>query len=236
MFADSRHFSLSSHAQLIFLSNRLCLTLDVFPPVENSTKQNFLFKHNPGLLKWSLPLKVAVWSSQWCHLPSWGVFHGPWSQSAQNKDIFLLLFFTCRVMIIWKWTGLKTLGLEMLPAFNCFHHIWLISWNQTGWMHQMILALLLVCLSTWKKCITWELPVKFSLGQNEDCSLRDNTADSSEKWLQRDRGKGQYICDFREGKVHAIKHMFFQKVSALLVRPPVSHNEQSSLWRILMLF
>ena len=174
MFADSRHLSLSSHVQLIFLSNRLCVTLDAFPPAENSTKQNFLFKHNPGLLKWSLPLTVAVWFSQWCHLPSWGVFHAPWSQSTQNKDIFLLLFFTCRVMIIWQWTGLKTLGLEMLPAFNCFYHIWLISWNQIGWMHQMILALLLVCLSTWKKCTTWELLVKFSLGQNEDCSLRQH--------------------------------------------------------------
>ena len=223
MFADSRPVSLSSHAQLIFLSNRLCLTLDVFPPVENSTKQNFLFKHNPGLLKWSLPLKVAVWSSQWCHLPSWGVFHGPWSQSAQNKDIFLLLFFTCRVMIIWKWAGLKTLGLEMLLAFNCFHHIWLISWNQTGWMHQMILALLLVCLSTWKKCITWELPVKFSLGQNEDCSLRDSPSDSPESLLQRGSGARSMYKILVKEEFSTIKHSFYK--GFLLVRRSWCHHE-----------
>ena len=82
---------------------------------------------------------------------SLGVFQGPWSQTAQNKDSFLLLFFTCRVMIIWKWAGLRTLGLDMLPAFNCFCHIWLISWNQIVWVPQMILALLLVRLSTLKK-------------------------------------------------------------------------------------
>ena len=26
-------------------------------------------------------------------------------------------------------------------------------------------------------------------------------------------GKGQYICDFGEERIHAVKHMFFQKVS-----------------------
>ena len=35
-----------------------------------------------------------------------------------------------------------------------------------------------------------ELQVKFYLGQNEDCSLRDSTSDSS---LQREVGEGQYI-------------------------------------------
>ena len=36
----------------------------------------------------------------------------------------------------------------------------------------------------------WELWVKFYLGQNEYCSLGDNTSDSSEKLLQRGRGGG----------------------------------------------
>ena len=52
--------------------------------------------------------------------------------------------------------------------------------------------------------------------QNKDCSTVDSTSDSSEKLLQRGRKKGQYICDFGEGRVHSIKHIFFQKLSASL--------------------
>ena len=55
----------------------------------------------------------------------------------------------------------------------------------------------------------WELQVKLYLGQNEDCSLGDSISDSSEKLLQRGGGEGQYLCDFGEGGVHAIKHIFF---------------------------
>ena len=40
--------------------------------------------------------------------------------------------------------------------------------------------------------------------------------------LQRGREEGQYMCDFGEGGIHAIKHIFFQKLSA-------SHLEQSLL-------
>ena len=52
----------------------------------------------------------------------------------------------------------------------------------------------------------WELWVKFYWGQNEDFSLGDNTSDSSERLLQRGRGKVD-ICDFGKGRVHAIKHI-----------------------------
>ena len=55
----------------------------------------------------------------------------------------------------------------------------------------------------------------FLLLQNEDYSPGEGISGSSEKLLQNGRGKGQYICDFGEGGVHAIK------VSA-------SHMEQSS--------
>ena len=48
----------------------------------------------------------------------------------------------------------------------------------------------------------------------------DRNSDSSEKLLQR--GGKEVICDFGEGRVHAIKHIFFfQKVFA-------SYKEQSS--------
>ena len=71
----------------------------------------------------------------------------------------------------------------------------------------------------------WVLRVKFYLRQNENCSPGDSISDSSEKVLQRSRVKGQCICDFGEGGIHAIEHIFFQKLSA-------SHEKQSWPWRI----
>ena len=59
-----------------------------------------------------------------------------------------------------------------------------------------------------------ELQVKFYLGQYEDYSLGDNTSDSSEELLRQ--GEGQYVQDFGEGGVHAIRHIFFCR-SFLLV-------------------
>ena len=57
--------------------------------------------------------------------------------------------------------------------------------------------------------------VKFYLGQKKDCSLGDSTSDGSEKLLQRGRGDGQYICDFGEGGVQAIRCIYFlQKISS----------------------
>lgn len=40
-----------------------------------------------------------------------------------------------------------------------------------------------------KQCATWELWVKFYLGQNEDCSPGDSISESSEKLLRRGGGK-----------------------------------------------
>ena len=54
--------------------------------------------------------------------------------------------------------------------------------------------------------------------QNEDYSPGDSISDSSEKLLQRGRGEDQYICDFGEGGIHAVKHIYFLKVSADLVK------------------
>ena len=86
-----------------------------------------------------------------------------------------------------------------------------------------------------KKCTVSELQVKFYLGQNEDCSPGDSTSNSSERLLQRGRGERQYICDFGKGGIHAIRHRFFQKVSAHLVKLSASHEEQLLPWRILVL-
>ena len=73
-----------------------------------------------------------------------------------------------------------------------------------------------------KRMPNMRVQVKFYLGQNEDCSLGDSTSDSPGKLLQTDSGEGQYIRDFGEEAIHAIKHIFFQKVSA-------GHKEQLSL-------
>ena len=53
--------------------------------------------------------------------------------------------------------------------------------------------------------------VKLYLGQNEDCSLGDSTSDSSEKLLQRGRGKVN-IYDFGEGGVQCNQARIFAKV------------------------
>ena len=65
----------------------------------------------------------------------------------------------------------------------------------------------------------------FYLGQSEDCGPGNSTSDSSEKLLQKGRGECLYICDFGKGGIHAIKHIFFQKLYA-------SHKEQVSPRRI----
>ena len=53
------------------------------------------------------------------------------------------------------------------------------------------------------RTIAWEITFQIAL---RNCS-------------QEVRGKGQYICDFGEGRVHEIKHVFLKKVSG-------SHKEQ----------
>ena len=53
------------------------------------------------------------------------------------------------------------------------------------------------------------MQVMFYLGQNEDCSLGDSASDNAEKLLQRGKGEGQYVCGFGEGRIYAIKYLFF---------------------------
>ena len=81
----------------------------------------------------------------------------------------------------------------------------------------------------------WELQIKFYVGQNEDYSLGDSTSDSSEKLLQISRAEGQHMKDFGEWEIHAIKHIFSQKVSTSLVKSLLV-NKESLPWRILVFF
>ena len=65
------------------------------------------------------------------------------------------------------------------------------------------------------------------MGQYEGYSLGDSISDSSKKLLRRGSRGGQYLCDFGEGEIHAIKHIFLQTVSAGLVKVTVSHERQT---------
>ena len=77
---------------------------------------------------------------------------------------------------------------------------------------------------------TWELRIESYVGQNEDCWPGDSTSDNSEKLLQRGGGGGQHVYDFVERRIHAVRHMFFQKAllvfwSFLLVMRNSHHHE-----------
>ena len=57
----------------------------------------------------------------------------------------------------------------------------------------------------------WELPVKFYLGQYEDCSQGDSTSDSSEKLLQRRNwGKNSiYVISVKGKYMQSSTYSFF---------------------------
>ena len=47
-------------------------------------------------------------------------------------------------------------------------------------------------------------------GGNEDSSPGDSSSESFKRLLlQRGRREGQYICDYDDGGIHAIKHIYF---------------------------
>ena len=50
---------------------------------------------------------------------------------------------------------------------------------------------------------------RLSMQALKDYHPGDSTSRSSEKQLQRRRGKGQYTCGFGGGEIHAIKHILF---------------------------
>ena len=69
--------------------------------------------------------------------------------------------------------------------------------------------ILKIVLTFLKKCTTSELKLTFYLVQNEDCSPGDSTSESSERLLQRGKGKVSVFVILRKGwVVHAIKHIF----------------------------
>ena len=70
---------------------------------------------------------------------------------------------------------------------------------------------MVLLLSTEKRCTTWELRVKFYLGQNEDCSPGGSISDSSERLLQSGSGGKSVHKVLVKGEFSALKHSFYKK-------------------------
>ena len=84
---------------------------------------------------------------------------------------------------------------------------------------------MVLLLSAEKRCTTWELWVKFYLGQNEDCSPGGSISDSSERLLQSgSRGKSIYKV-LVKGEFNTMKHSFYKRFFF------VSHEDLMSPWR-----
>ena len=64
------------------------------------------------------------------------------------------------------------------------------------------------------------------MGQNEDYGLEDSIQVALRNCSKVVGGGGQYISDFGEGAVHAIKHVFFCRRFLLITRSSSSHHER----------
>ena len=66
-------------------------------------------------------------------------------------------------------------------------------------------------LSTKNRCTSWELWVKFYLGQNEGHSLGGSISDSSERVLQSGNGGKSIYKVLVKGEYNAMKHSFYKR-------------------------
>lgn len=64
----------------------------------------------------------------------------------------------------------------------------------------------------------------FYWGQNKDCSPGDSTSGSSEKLSKEAARKDRIYLDFGYERVHAIKLIFFQELSASRMKLSTSHQ------------
>ena len=108
----------------------------------------------------------------------------------------------CKCMLVWTFFGI----------------VFLWDWNE-NWPFPV---------STEKRCTTWELWVKFYLGQNEDCSPGDSISGSSERVLQSGCGGKSIYKVLVKGEFDTMKHSFYKRFF-------VSHKDLMSPWRDLVL-
>ena len=109
-------------------------------------------ENNPDITEWQ--------SSSWA-LPKCKIYE-------QDKDVFksLDLGVICYTHID-NWSGDFVIQASVRKEEKTFCTMWPISFCK----HQVL------AVSTKKRCTTWELWVKFYLGQNKDCSLGGSLSD-----------------------------------------------------------
>ena len=117
--------------------------------------------------------------------------------------------------------------------------VWLEAgaWTSLGFSAYLFSLVLSVSFCQLKKDTAWEFRVKFYLGQNEDYSLGDSILDSSEKLFQRGRGeKVSIYVVLVKGEYIQSSTYFLLKTSSSFIKIVASHQEQTTPWRILVLF
>ena len=109
-----------------------------------------------------------------------------------------------------------------LLSYFIMSPLWLLKNNSWAFIISKKILYISSFLSTKKRSTTWELWVKFYLGQNENCSLGGSISDSSERLLQSSSGESQYKV-FVKGEFNTISTYFTK--GFLLVRRIWCHHE-----------
>ena len=155
---------------------------------------------------WADSLIVPAWVWDW--------FIREWETVHVRVRAFLRSFADCLFSALFSAKGC---GLERQD-----HRIDLLAYG--GKLPEILKVL------CWlkKRYTTWELWVKFYLGQNEDCSPGGSISDSSERLFQSGSGGKSIYKVLVQGEFNTMKHSFYKRFF-------VSHEDLMSPWRDLTL-
>ena len=130
----------------------------------------------------------------------------PWDCPGKSTGVgcHCLLWQCMRVPVFLNYS--RPTGCEV--ASQCGFELHLLN-DWWYWIFYFIIVVKL--LLTKKRCTTWELWVKFYLGQNEDCSLRGSTSDLSESLLQSGSGGKSIYKVLVKGEFNTMKHSFYKR-------------------------
>ena len=117
---------------------------------------------------------------------------------------------------------ISSLGFFNLHCFTVMKYSHMYNSFQWVWW------ILAVNYWIWSRCTTWQLWVKFYLGQNEDCSPGGSTSGSSERPLHRGSGGSSLYKVLVNGEFSAIKQLLYKRFS-------VSHKDLILPWTDLVL-
>ena len=142
-----------------------------------------------------------------------------------NAQVQRVCLFPVVTVQEWVPSGLKQMP---KPCLDCvFPELHKASWHLASPLERILRALI------WEKaCSLCQLKkmhnlriVKFYLGQNEGCSPRGSTWESSEGLLWKGSGAKSTYKVLVKGNVTAIKHLCYKRFSP-------SHEDLMSPWRI----